>query len=170
MADNQVNWFNEQDRHVVVTVKAIGYRVTIDGKEVASVMGFSSVPMAVFARAQKSGVVAFLGPVAVTAHHKAEIEAIRAAITPVIAPLPIIVEPTELAEIEARIANADARISQHDENPASAYFARDGAERARATWIRHHSAEWQQVQEARAAAHTQHIAEIRQGYIARGLD
>jgi len=170
MSDNQVTWINQQGKTVVVRVKWMGYTAHIDGKEVAAVMGFSKVPMAAQAKAAQMGVVAFLGPVAITAEHKAKIDAIRATITPAIAPMPVIVEPSELTEINAACLAADEWAARHDENPAPAYEARDKADRAKAAWVRNHPAEWRMLQDARAAAQNQHIAEVRQSYMARGLD
>lgn len=164
--ENTVTWQTLKGETVVVTVlSSRTYSVSVDGVTVSHVATFQPVPPEARTKARQLGVVAFLGRVAVTAERKEAIEALAANLFPLVAPI-----PADLMRLEDKLEAARAWVRRHDENPAPAYAALRQAEAELANWVATHPDEYAAVAQQRHAEAEARKKELRDSFIARGLD
>jgi hypothetical protein len=147
MEDNII-WYTEQDQRVEIGIQPDYYTVSVLGQYFKRHTDFSPVPAAAKAKAAKMGVVAFLGPVAITAERKARILAMRTELFP---PAPRYSEPDALLALEAKLDAARERVLRHDANPGIAYAAQAKAQATLDAWKAAHADEWAAVAAHRKA-------------------
>lgn len=166
MDNNQITWNTQQGQEVVITIKNTHYVVAVAGNVYARPTDFSPVPAAQAAKAAQMGVVASLGPVAVTAERKALIEARRAELFPPAAPAFRI--PEALLDLEYALETAHERVLRMPANPAPAYAAQANAQAALDAWKVANPDLYAQVVAYRQAQHDARKAE-RSDAVARAL-